>query len=99
MSQFWWESVASVPFYWSSPIAIGNTLLTVGGRDENGLGGNSISSIHLYDPTKDQWTQCGDLPEKMDSCHCIELHVSGKLYVLGGYRGISDISSVYTSIP
>ena len=25
-----WEFVASVPFYWSSPIAIGNTLLTVG---------------------------------------------------------------------
>ncbi len=84
-----WESVASVPFYQSSPIAIGNTLLTVGGND--------TSSIHLYDPTKDQWTQCGDLPEEMYFCHCIEL--SGKLYVLGGVRGNSIISSVYTSIP
>ncbi len=91
-----WESVASVPFYRSSPIAIGNTLVTVGGSDE-ALGGNTISSIQLYDPTKDQWTQCGDLPEKMDGCHCIEL--SGKLYVLGGMRGSSIIRSVYTSIP
>ncbi len=91
-----WESVASVPFYRSSPIAIGNTLLTVGGRD-GARGGNDTSSIHLYDPTKDQWTQCGDLPEKMHSSHCIEL--SGKLYVLGGQRGYSIIRSVYTSIP
>ncbi len=90
-----WESVASVPFYWSSPIAIGNTLMTVGGRDKAILG-NNTSSIHLYDPTKDQWTQCGDLPEKIDCCHCTEL--SGKLYVLGGFR-YSIIRSVYTSIP
>ncbi len=88
-----WESVASVPFYWSSPIAIGNTLLTVGGSEAS-LRGNDTSSIHLYDPTKDQWTQCGDLPEKMCACVCIEL--SGKLYVLDGDRGIR---SVYTSIP
>ena len=45
-----WESVVRVPFYWSSPITIGNTLLTVGGSKEPG----NISSIHLYDPTKDQ---------------------------------------------
>ncbi len=71
-----WESVAKVPLYESSLIR--NTLLTVGGRDVV----KAISSIHLYDPTKDQWTQCGDLPEEMNSCPCIEL--SGKLYVLGG---------------
>ncbi len=95
-----WESVASVPFYHSSPIAIGNTLLTVGGCDqEYVLLASATSSIHLYDPTKDQWTQCVDLPEKMKSCHCIEL--SGKLYVLGGVisSSVFTISSVYTSIP
>ncbi len=98
-----WESVASVPFCWSSPIAIGNTLLTVGGKDEPRCGGNTTSSIHLYDPTKDQWTQCGDLPEEVYDCHCIEL--SGKLCVLGGRGGIFTIistiiiRSVYTSIP
>ncbi len=90
-----WESVASVPFYRSSSIAIGNTLLTVVGGNEE-LGGNDTSSIHLYDPTKDQWTQCGDLPGEMYDCYCIEL--SGKLYVLGGRRGMSTIRSVYTSI-
>ncbi len=89
-----WESVASVPFYFSSPIAIGNTLLTMGGSEK----GNDTSSIHLYDPTKDQWTQCGDLPEEMNSCYCIEL--SGKLCVLGGLGGRRGyIISVYTSIP
>ncbi len=88
-----WESVASVPFDHSSPIAIGNTLLTVGGSEGLGI---ATSSIHLYDPTKDQWTQCGDLPREMYYCYCIEL--SGKLCVLGGRRGIT-IRSVYTSIP
>ena len=93
-----WESVASVPFYRSSPIAIGNTLLTVGGSDQ-ALRGNAsaTSSIHRYDPTNDQWTQCGDLPKEMYYCHCIEL--SGKLCVLGGLIGFSFISSVYASIP
>ncbi len=90
------EYVASVPFYRSSPIAIGNALLTLGGRDDKGLGGNDISSIHLYDPTKDQWTQCGDLPKEMYGCICIEL--SGKLCVLGGERGSATSKSVYTSI-
>ncbi len=98
-----WESVAIMPFYFSSPIAIGNTLLTVGGSDDI-YGGNDTPSIHLYDPTKDQWTQCGDLPERMFYCHCIEL--SGKLYVFGGERdseictsSTTIIRSVYTSIP
>ncbi len=93
-----WESVTSVPFYKSSPIAIGNTLLTVGGSDQ-ALRGNAsaTSSIHRYDPTNDQWTQCGDLPKEMYYCHCIEL--SGKLCVLGGLIGFSFISSVYASIP
>ncbi len=88
------ESSASVPFYLSSPIAIGNTLLTVGGSKED-TGRNAISSIHLYNPTNDQWTQCGDLPEEMERCRCIEL--SGKMYVLGGERGYLTIKSVYTS--
>ena len=89
-----WEAVASVPFRRSSSIAIGNTLLSVGGIDDALFGGNDISSIHMYDPTKDQWTQCGGLPEDMERCHCIEM--SGKLYVLGAY---DTIRSVYTSIP
>ena len=90
-----WESVASVPFYWSSPIAVRNTLLTMGGRE--GLKGDATSSIHLYDPTKDQWTQCGNLPEKMKCCHCIEL--SSELYILGGLINGFAIRSVFISIP
>ena len=92
-----WESVANVPFYWSSPIAIGNTLLNAGGSSDEELGDNAISSIHLYDPTKDQWTQCSNLPKEMYSYHCIEL--SGKLYVLGGDISSGTIKYVYSSIP
>ncbi len=95
-----WESIARLPFDWSSPIAVGNSLLIVGGSDDVDPELESIatSSIHLYDPTKDQWTQCGDLPEEMMRCCCIEL--SGKLYVLDGETECSiSLRSVYTSIP
>ncbi len=89
-----WKSIANVPFDWSSPVVIGNSLLTVGGSDDVSEG-NATSSIHLYDPTKNQWTQCGDLPKPMENFHCIEL--SGKLYVLEGKTEIN--SYVYTSTP
>ncbi len=82
-----WETVASVPLYRSSPVTFGNTLLTVGGSDESVFGSTRKTGIHLYDPTKDQWTKCGDLPEPME-CHCTVL--SDKLYVIGS-------SSVYMS--
>ncbi len=72
-----WETVASVPWYRSSPVTVGNTLLAVGGRDESTF---KKTYLHLYDPTKDQWTKCGDLPESMH-CHCTV--VSDKLYVFG----------------
>ncbi len=71
-----WETVASVPLYQSSPVTVGNTLLAVGGSDESKF----LADIHLYDPTKDQWTKCGDVPESM-GCYCTEL--SDKLYVFG----------------
>ncbi len=85
-----WESVANVPFYWSTPVAIGKTFLAVGGSNE-AIKDNATSSIYLYDSTKNQWGKCGDLLDEMYQCNCIKL--SGKLYVLG----TSESHSVYAS--
>ncbi len=75
-----WETIASVPLYLSSPVTVGNTIFTLGGSDTISSSGSDSTNIHLYDPTKDQWTKCGDLPKPMD-CYCAEL--SDKMYVFG----------------
>ena len=85
-----WEILQNVLHCRSSPITFGNTLLTVGGRDKS-QGGNSTTSIQMYDPTTNQWTRVGDLPEAMEDSHCTIL--SGKLFVLGGFIN----SSVYVA--
>ena len=79
-----WETLQNAPYSFSSPIAIGNTLLTVGGSQS---GGESTTSIQMYNPISGQWTRVGDLPEPMKDCHCTVL--SGKLFVLGGFNNTS----------
>ena len=64
-----WETLPNAPYYRSSPVTIGNTLLTVGGRDKL-LGGNPTTCIQMYNPTTKQWTRVGDLPEPM-SPRCV----------------------------
>ena len=67
-------------YYWSSPVTIGNTLLTVGGRDKPW--GNPTTSIQMYNPTTNQWTRIGDLPEPMNSDHCVIMN--SELFVFHG---------------
>ena len=75
-----WETLPNAPFYGSSPVTIGNTLLTVGGSDKL-LGGKLTTSIHMYNPTSNQWTRVGDLPEPMKYPCCIIMN--SELFLLG----------------
>ena len=75
-----WETLPNAPYYRSSPVTIGNTLLTVGGSDKP-AGGKPTTSIHMYSPTTYQWTRVGDLPEPMNSSGCIIMN--SELFVLG----------------
>ena len=75
-----WETLPNAPCYRSSPVTIGNTLLTVGG-DDKPQGGNPTASIHMYNPTTNQWTRVGDLPEPMESPSCIIMN--SELFSLG----------------
>ena len=75
-----WETLPNAPYYDSSPVTIGNTLLTVGGSDKQ-LFGNLTASIHMYNPTTNQWTRVGDLPEPMESPSCIIMN--SELFSLG----------------
>lgn len=90
-----WKSLLNAPYYHSLPVAISNSLLTVGGCEGTGaLRGSVTSDIHCYDPLKKQWTKVGNLPLPIFDCSCIEL--SGKLYILGGRQSVlRNVKSVF----
>ena len=79
-----WETLPNAPYYDSSPVTIGNTLLTVGGMDKP-WGGTPTTSIQMYNPTTNQWTRVGDLPEPVRYPSCIVMN--SELFELdSGYR-------------
>ena len=63
-----WETLPDTKYAWSSTVIIGNSLLTVGGRDKSY---NFFTSIRMYDPTTKHWIRVGDLPELLDFPCCI----------------------------
>ena len=96
-SQNAWESLPNAPFYYSSPVAVDNMLLTVGGSTNSDyLNPDPTTSIQLYNPTNNEWTRVGDLPEALINCNCTVL--SGELLILGGWnRPFNFASSVYAA--
>ena len=67
-----WETLPNAPYCDSSPVTISNTLLTVGGSvGDKPWCGNPTTSIQMYNPTTNQWTRVGDLPQPMNSHHCV----------------------------
>ena len=77
-----WETLPNAPCYWSSPVTVGNTLLTVGGSDQQWSGSNPTTSIQMYNPTTNQWTRAGDLPRPMNSPNCVIMN--SELFVFHG---------------
>ena len=89
-----WEILPNTPFYRSSPVTIDDTLLTVGGSDR-AQGGDPTTSIQMYDPTTNQWTRVGDLPEpKSDPCCTISFR-SNELFVFGGQVYVATVTVKY----
>ena len=98
LSQSVWESLPNAPFYYSFPVAIDNMLLTVGGSTNNNYSNpDPTTSIQLYNPTNNEWTKVGDLPESVLSCYCTVLVLSGELLILGGRNGPIIVRSVYSA--
>ena len=83
-----WESLPNAPYNDSSPVTIGNTLLTVGGRDKPfGNKATHTTGIQMYNPTTNQWARVSDLPKAMSDPSCVI--TNSELYILG---------SVFTSL-
>ena len=82
-----WQILTEMPLKGSTALMILNgALLTVGGLDS--------SAIHLYQPSSRRWVMVGDLPDQQRRCACTVLP-SGEIFVAGGHRDFSPISSVY----
>ena len=96
-SQSVWESLPNAPFYHSSPVAVDNVLLAVGGfyTSADVFDCNPTTSIQLYNPTNKKWTSVGDLPEAVFDCKCAVL--SGELFVLGGWDEYNFVHSAYAA--
>ena len=82
-----WQSIEDTPFFRSTPLNVGGSLLAVGGWD-----GHPSSSIHLHQPDTRRWVKVGDLPTARWNCTCSVLP-SGEVIVAGGGNGISRIST------
>ena len=80
-----WETLPNAPYYNSSPVTIGNTLLTVGGSDKPSVGGKPTTSIQMHNPTTNQWTRVGDLPEPVLYPCCTVMN-SELFELVTGYR-------------
>ena len=84
-----WETLPNTPYYNSSPVTIGNTLLTVGGSNTE-QGGNPTTSIQMYNPTTNQWTRIGDLPRPINNPHCVIMN--SELFVF--YEQLVHVSTL-----
>lgn len=76
-----WSKVASMhtPRYEFACAVLGGSVYVVGGH---GTGGKNLSSVEVYDPLKDDWTNLPSL--KRARWGCIGCGLEGKLFVMGG---------------
>ncbi len=77
-----WE-VTDTDLTYSTAVSLHNSLLAVGGMDDQG---RRSSAISLYNPQTRQWTKVGDVPAALYRVSCTILS-SGELLVLGGTDG------------
>jgi N-acetylneuraminic acid mutarotase len=81
-----WTKMASLPMPWGSnettTLVANNKIILVGGQTNGGFDGNYLSTIEEYDPTTNQWTNAGNLPEANEGESAA--YINGALIVAGG---------------
>ena len=77
-----WEELPELPVTSTSPIAIGGSLLMVGGMDSNS---KASGAVYLYQPSPSpQWVKVADMPTSRTDCTCV-MTANGELLVTGGW--------------
>ena len=78
-----WQNLPDSPLKYSAAVAIGGSLLAVGGGQKD---------IYLYQIGSRSWGKVGELATNRSSCTCILLP-DGRLFVAGGVVDSSDLYS------
>ena len=83
-----WVRLPDTPLKHSTAIALGGSLLAVGGcHDHQNIWRNiSTTDIHLYHPESNTWSNIGDLPTPREYCS-VTLLPRGEFLVAGGHDG------------
>ncbi len=88
-----WNKLPSLNCARSCPLNIGGSLLAVGGEDMKNL--KPVSTIQRYVPETNNWVQAGQLPHAV--CYFTCIMASGKVLVMGGHGGNSNLKKLFTS--
>lgn len=72
---------------------VGDRLYVIGGYTQSGLSGwHPVSSVYMYDPATDSWTERAPMPTPRGALAIAEHE--GKLYAIGGYDRKSNSAAV-----
>lgn len=74
-----WKEEADLELTSSTPVSLGNSLITVGGKKANG---EAVTAILLYEPDCREWVKVGDLLSPR--YNCTSIIVNRELLVAGG---------------
>jgi hypothetical protein len=83
-----WSTAAPVPDARTEvSVTTDGALIYLMGGFAPGAGGSPSAplALHAYDPATDRWTTPHTIPEGVN--HAGFVHVAGKLYIVGGFRG------------
>lgn len=73
----------------TTALTFGHFIIVIGGEDENY---QILTTVEILDTTTNQWYTAQDLPDPR--CCSSGTIVNGYIYILGGWRGESAVSSV-----
>ncbi len=88
-----WNKLPSLNCKDSCPLNIGGSLMAVGGEDMKNL--KPVSTIQRYVTETNKWVQAGQLPHAV--CYFTCIMASGKVLVMGGHGGNSNLKKLFTS--
>lgn len=85
-----WQTVEDTPLFYSTPLSVKGSLLTVGGMNDKD---KPSSAIHLFQPCARRWVKVGDLPTARINCASSVLPTA-EVIVVGGQDSYSYLKRV-----
>ena len=88
-----WKQLAHTPTYRPFAAVIGETVLSIGGRDAPAYG-NIQSAVYMYSPSTDSWIYISDLPTPREGVATAVLSPT-EFLVIGGWDIYGRVKTVY----